>query len=484
MKKATAFLEIPRSAPPKRPVDERVHDWREVEGDLQTNALTAQAARCMDCGIAFCHKGCPLGNYVPDWNDLVYRSDFEQAAARLHSTNNFPEVTGRICPAPCEEACVLNINSDPVSIRQIEKQIADTAWNTEWVKPQPSAVQTGKSVAVVGSGPAGLAAAQQLARAGHAVTVFERDDRLGGLLRYGIPDFKMEKHIIDRRVEQLEAEGVVFRTSVDVGRDISIEQLNDEHDAVLLCIGALSPRPLDIPGNDLDGVHFAMDYLTQQNRRVAGDTVNGGIHAKDKRVLILGGGDTGADCIGTAHRQGASEVYNFHYKPAPPSERTAEMPWPWWPMVLRESTSHEEGGIREWSVVATRFSGDDQGRVTHLHCNRVEWKPNADGRLAMTHIDDSEFELEIDLALIAIGFVGPQVGAQQGLEPELSQRGAIAVDAEYQTSIPGVFACGDATRGASLVVWAIWEGREVARQVDIHLQGDSLLPSVPNRNPI
>ena len=484
MKKATAFLEIPRSTPPKRPVDERVHDWREVEGDLQTDVLTAQAARCMDCGIAFCHKGCPLGNYVPDWNDLVYRSDFEQAAARLHSTNNFPEVTGRICPAPCEEACVLNINSDPVSIRQIEKQIADTAWSAEWVKPQPSTVQTGKSVAVVGSGPAGLAAAQQLARAGHAVTVFERDDRLGGLLRYGIPDFKMEKHIIDRRVEQLEAEGAVFRTGVDVGRDISIEQLNEEHDAVLLCIGALAPRPLDIPGNDLDGVHFAMDYLTQQNRRVAGDTVEGGIHAKDKRVLVLGGGDTGADCIGTAHRQGASEVYNFHYKPAPPSERTAEMPWPWWPMVLRESTSHEEGGIREWSVVATRFSGDDQGRVTHLHCNRVEWKPNADGRLAMTHIDDSEFELEIDLALIAIGFVGPQVGAQQGLEPELSQRGAIAVDAEYHTSIPGVFACGDATRGASLVVWAIWEGREVARQVDIHLQGDSLLPSVPNRNPI
>ena len=484
MKKATAFIDIPRTNSPKRPVDERVKDWQEVEGDLSPADLRRQAARCMDCGIAFCHKGCPLGNHVPDWNDLVYANSLQHASARLHATNNFPEFTGRICPAPCEEACVLNINAEPVAIRQIEKQIADNAWTQNWLPPQPPTSETGKSVAVVGSGPAGLAAAQQLRRAGHAVTVFERDDRPGGLLRYGIPDFKLEKSLIDRRLTQLQAEGVRFETHQNLGDNLLLETLEADFDAVLLCIGAQQPRPLEIPGATLPGVHLAMEYLTAANHALSQHPVDTPICAAGKRVLVLGGGDTGADCVGTAHRQGATDVLNFHYKPAPPSERTTQMPWPWWPMVLRESTSHEEGGSREWSVVATRFSADINGQVRRLHCTRVEWRDGADGKLRMHHLPDTEFVLEVDLVLVAIGFTGPEVEHSTALSALRSSTGAIEVDDRYQTKRDAVFACGDATRGASLVVWAIWEGRETARCIDIHLQGDSQLPTIPNIHPI
>ena len=484
MSSATAFVDIPRSRLPKRPASLRIKDWREVEGDLAPGALREQAARCIDCGIPFCHKGCPLGNHIPDWNDLVSRSRWRQASDRLHATNNFPEFTGRICPAPCEEACVLNISGDPVTIRQIEKQIVDHAWREGWLAPQPCDTATGCGVAVVGSGPAGLAAAQQLARVGHAVTVFERDDRPGGLLRYGIPDFKMEKAAIDRRLDQMRAEGVVFRTGVNIGPDIGLDALGERFDAVVLAIGAQAPRALDIPGRDLHGVHFAMEYLTRQNRRVAGDRVADPISAADRHVVILGGGDTGADCLGTAHRHGAREVQHFHYKPPPPAERTAEMPWPWWPMILRESSSHEEGGHREWSAVPKRFSGDASGRVRRMHCVRVRWEADAGGVARMIEIPGTGFAVRADLVLLSIGFTGPETGVFGAQAPRRRDDGTIAVGSAYETSRPGVFACGDATRGASLVVWAIWEGREAARAVDVSLRGASPLPTLPNRFPI
>ena len=484
MRKAAAFVEIPRSRLPKRPARERVKDWREVEGDLKPRALRGQAARCIDCGIPFCHKGCPLGNHIPDWNDLVSRAKWRQASERLHATNNFPEFTGRICPAPCEEACVLNISGEPVTIRQIEKQIVDYAWEQGWIAPVPSDSATGHSIAVVGSGPAGLAAAQQLVRVGHSVTVFERDERLGGLLRYGIPDFKMEKTGLGRRVEQMRAEGVEFRTGVNVGRDLDLDTLERRFDAVILAIGALAPRDLRIPGRNLEGVHFAMDYLTRQNRLVAGDHVPDPISAAGRHVVILGGGDTGADCLGTAHRQGAREVHHFHYKPPPPSERTAEMPWPWWPMILRESSSHEEGGRREWGAIPKRFSGDASGRVRHMHCVRVCWEADAGGVMRMAEIPDTEFEVRADLVLLSIGFSGPELAVLGARAPRRLDDGRIAIGAEFETSRRGVFACGDATRGASLVVWAIWEGREAARAVDISLRGASPLPTLPNRHPI
>lgn len=484
MRKATAFVEVPRSKLPKRSIHERVGDWLEVESDLAEPELREQAARCMDCGIPFCHKGCPLGNYIPDWNDLVYRKGWREAIDRLHETNNFPEFTGLTCPAPCEEACVLNINSDPVTIKQIEKQIVDRAWREDWVQPRPPETLTGKRVSVIGSGPAGLAAAQQLSRVGHEVTVFERDDRPGGLLRYGIPDFKMEKHHIDRRIAQMRAEGVEFRVGVNVGVDLEFSEVAHSFDATMLAIGALKAREMGVDGHDLDGVHFAMEYLTQQNKVVSGDDVRDQISAKGKRVVILGGGDTGADCLGTAHRQGAREVHHFHYKPAPPSERTTDMPWPWWPMILRETSSHEEGGIRDWSIITKEFSGDERGRVTRMHCVRVAWEKDETGRLEMREAPGTEFELEVDLVLIAIGFSGPELQQLGRSDIASGSDSTITIDSGFQTCLPGVFACGDATRGASLVVWAIWEGREAAREVDIYLTGESSLPTLPNRYPI
>lgn len=480
----SAFVDIPRSRPPKRPVGERITDWLEVESDLPDDTLRRQASRCMDCGIPFCHKGCPLGNYVPEWNELTGDNDWHTAITRLHATNNFPEFTGRTCPAPCEESCVLNINDDPVTIRQIEKQLADSAWDAGWVVPQPAARPSGKHVAIIGSGPAGLAAAQQLCRVGHAVTVYERDDRLGGLLRYGIPDFKLEKWTIDRRLEQMRAEGVTFRPDVNVGTDVPLDVIRAQHDVVLLAIGAQRARRMHIPGSELEGIHPAMEYLVQQNKVLAGVSRAPRIDAHGKHVVILGGGDTGADCLGTAHRQGAERVHHFHYKPAPPSERTANMPWPWWPMILRTSSSHEEGGEREWSVVAQAFSGDRHGRVRRMHCVHVEWVRDGNAQPRMREVPDSRFEVDADLVLLAIGFDGAESDALCTPGLGAGPNGTLHVDDAYRTSLPAVFACGDATRGASLVVWAIWEGREAARQMDSHLMGKTMLPTLPNRHPI
>jgi glutamate synthase (NADPH/NADH) small chain len=480
MGKITGFLEYRRELPPRRPVKERLRDWRELEGKHPEERLQIQAARCMDCGIPFCHKGCPLGNIIPDWNDLVYRGRWREAIERLHSTNNFPDFTGRICPAPCEEACVLNINDDPVTIKQVEKQIIDYAFKHGWVVPQVPARRTGKRVAIVGSGPAGLACAQQLARAGHWVTVFERADRIGGLLRYGIPDFKLEKDTIDRRITQMEAEGVTFRTNTNVGVDISARELREQFDAVVLAGGATQARDLSIPGRELKGIHLAMEFLPQANRRVAGDEVPNQITAKGKRVVILGGGDTGSDCLGTSNRQGAIAVYQFELLPQPPETRTDGVaPWPYWPMILRTSSSHEEGVIRDWSILTKRFSGDESGHVRKLHGVRLEWvKEN--GRMAMREIPGSEFTLDVDLVLLALGFVGPETYLLEQLGVALTDRGTVAVDHNYMTNVPGIFSCGDMRRGQSLVVWAIWEGRECARGVDSFLMGHTDLKSSPN----
>ncbi|HJL17829.1 MAG TPA: glutamate synthase subunit beta [Sandaracinaceae bacterium LLY-WYZ-13_1] len=480
MGKTTGFLEYERHLPERRPVEERVKDFKEIERHLPVVEAREQGARCMNCGIPFCHSGCPLGNVIPDWNDLVYRDEWRAAIVSLHSTNNFPEMTGRICPAPCEEACVLNINDDPVTIEHIEMEIADRAWNEGWVKPQPPERKTGKKVAVVGSGPAGLAAAQQLGRAGHDVVVFERADRIGGLLRYGIPDFKMEKHHIDRRIAQMEAEGVTFRRGVHVGVDLPFERLEREHDAVVLAIGSTTPRDLDIPGRELDGVVLAMDFLPQQNRVVAGDTLEDQLTATGKKVVILGGGDTGSDCLGTSLRQGAEHVIQIELMPKPPEARTEDMPWPQWPMVLRTSSSQEEGGDREWSILTKRFSGED-GKLEKLHAVRLAWEKGDDGRMRMKEVEGSDFEIEADLCLLALGFVGPEKdGLLAQVGAELTERGNVkATEDAYATSVDGVFACGDARRGQSLVVWAIWEGRECARAVDAYLCGESELPSSP-----
>ncbi|HKD66388.1 MAG TPA: glutamate synthase subunit beta [Candidatus Binataceae bacterium] len=480
MGKLGGFLEIGRETPPRRPVTERVRDWREYDTPMPEDKLKAQGARCMDCGIPFCHKGCPLGNIIPDWNDLVYRGRFEEAIERLHRTNNFPEFTGRVCPAPCEEACVLNINSQPVTIKMIEKHIIDRAFAEGWVKPVIASVRTGKKVAVVGSGPSGMACAQQLARAGHSVTLFERSDRVGGLLMYGIPDFKLEKSNLYRRVEQMTAEGVEFRTNCHVGVDYPGERLRAEFDAICLTIGSTKPRDLPVPGRELDGIHFAMQFLPLQNKINAGDIVPEGrmISAKGKRVVILGGGDTGSDCLGTSNRQGAVSVHQFELLAKPPEMRTADMPWPNWPMILRTSTSHEEGVIRDWSINTKSFAGHN-GRVEALHGVRLDWKTD-NGRMVMEEIPGSEFVLECDLVLLALGFLGPEpesVVAQLGLK--LDQRGNIECNGSYMSSVPGVFAAGDARRGQSLVVWAIWEGREAARCVDQYLMGESALPSNP-----
>jgi glutamate synthase (NADPH/NADH) small chain len=479
MGKITGFLEIKRETPKRRPVDERVHDWQEVYLPFEGDKLKKQGARCMDCGIPFCHQGCPLGNLIPDWNDLVYRDRWREAIDRLHATNNFPEFTGRLCPAPCEGSCVLGINDDPVTIKQIEVGIIEHAFDEGWVVPDVPAVQTGKKVAVVGSGPAGLAAAEQLARAGHAVTVFEKADRVGGLLRYGIPEFKMEKRFLDRRLRLMEAAGIEFRTNVHVGATLSVEALRASFDAVVLAGGAEAPRNLEIPGRELSGIHFAMDYLTLQNRRSEGDTVPDSefISAAGKHVVIIGGGDTGADCLGTVHRQGARSVTQFEILPRPPDERDAERnPWPLWPNIFRVSSAHEEGGEREYSVNTTHFSGAD-GRVTTLHAARVEAVTEG-GRTNFRNVPGTEYSMEADLVLLAMGFIGPRrEGLLTDLGVRLTDRGNVWRDKNWMTSVPGVFAAGDVQRGQSLIVWAIAEGRSAARGVDLYLMGSSDLPA-------
>jgi glutamate synthase (NADPH) small chain len=479
MGKITGFMEIHRAKPKARPVSERVRDWREVYLPAPEKQLREQGARCMDCSIPFCHQGCPLGNLIPDWNDLVYRNRWRDAIDRLHATNNFPEWTGRLCPAPCEASCVLGINDDPVTIKNVEQSIVARAFDEGWVLPQMPLRRSGKRVAIVGSGPAGLAAAQQLSRAGHRVTVFERDDRIGGLLRYGIPEFKMEKRFLDRRLAQLEAEGVVFRTNAHIGVNVSARRIQQEFDAVLLAGGATVPRDLKVPGRELAGVHFAMEFLTQQNRRNEGDTIAEGdaISAAGKHVVIIGGGDTGADCLGTVHRQGARSVHQFELMPRPPDERAPTNPWPEWPHVFRVSPAHEEGGDRVFSVSTTRLVGDAEGRVRQLHAVQVA-RTTTNGRVAFSPVAGTELVMDADLVLLAMGFTGPEPGgvvSQLGVT--LTERGNVWTDARWMTSVPGVFAAGDMQRGQSLIVWAIAEGRSAARGVDAYLMGASELPA-------
>ncbi|HEX2732679.1 MAG TPA: glutamate synthase subunit beta [Polyangiaceae bacterium] len=472
MGKVTGFIEYNRQNARKRPADQRIKDYREFELPVLQEDIKVQGARCMDCGVPFCNTGCPLGNLIPDWNDHVYHGDFEGAADALHATNNFPEITGRVCPAPCEASCVLNINSDPVSIKLIERSIADVAIKAGAIKPQKPVLRTGKKVAVVGSGPAGMAAAQQLARAGHDVTVFERDDRIGGLLTYGIPDFKLEKSIVQRRVKQMTEEGVVFKASVHVGKDITADQLKKDFDAVCLCGGSRKPRDLPVTGRQLKGVYFAMEFLEQQNRRVAGETVPDDIAivAKGKRVVVIGGGDTGSDCIGTSHRQGAVSVTNFEIMPRPPDSPAANTPWPLWPLMLRTSTSHEEGGHRDFAVSTKEIIGEN-GHVTRLRCCRIEPK---DGKLV--EVPDSEFDIDADLVFLAMGFVHPEKeGLLEQLGVKINERGNVQIDKDFMTSVPGVFAAGDMQRGQSLVVWAISDGRKAARGIDQYLMGNSEL---------
>jgi len=509
MGKPTGFMEYGRELPKRRPVPVRLRDWREVFEPFGAEQTQIQGARCMDCGIPFCHDGCPLGNLIPEWNDLVYREDWSEAIERLHATNNFPEFTGRLCPAPCEAACVLGINEDPVTIERIEYEIIERAWDEGWVRPQVAVTATGKRVAVVGSGPAGLAAAQQLARAGHAVTVFERAERPGGLLRYGIPEFKMEKAVLDRRLAQMEAEGVEFVCSVSVGDpevvddaadvdrsvvepgderglgttcapDVVVQSAGDileEFDALVLAGGATLPRDLPVPGRALDGVHLALEYLKPSNLVREGALASSPISAEGKRVVIIGGGDTGADCLGTAHRQGAVSVHQLEIMPEPPSDRLAENPWPLWPLILRTSSAHEEGGQRLFAVTTTEFVDDGSGAVRALRGHQVEVRTE-DGRPVFDPVEGSEFELECELVLLAMGFVGTE---RNGLVAELGltldPRGSVAADPSWATNVEGVFVCGDQTRGQSLIVWAIAEGRSCAAAVDRWLMGVTDLPA-------
>jgi glutamate synthase (NADPH) small chain len=468
MGKDTGFMEYTRELPQRRPVTERINDWFEIYLHLPEDNLRAQGARCMDCGVPFCHTGCPLNNIIPDWNDLVYRGRWKEAIRVLHSTNNFPEFTGRICPAPCEEACVLSIIEPAVTIKQIEKTIVDRGFEEGWIRPEPPPTRTGKRVAVVGSGPAGLAAGQQLARAGHWVTVFEKSNRIGGLLRYGIPNFKMEKHLIDRRLAQMSAEGVEFLPNSHVGHNVPVEDLRKDFDAILLCGGAEQSRDLPVPGRELKGIHFAMEYLPQQNKVCEGDIVPQQILGTGKRVVIIGGGDTGADCLGTTHRQKPLSVHQFELLPMPPTERSPLTPWPMWPMQLRIEGAHEEGGIREWSVATTKFTGDENGNVKQLHGIRVGPPPKFEP------VPGTEFQMDVDLVLLAMGFLGPvRNGMLEQLGVKLDARGNVAADANYMSSVPGVFAAGDMRRGQSLVVWAIAEGRKAARGVDQYLMGET-----------
>ncbi|WP_163505593.1 glutamate synthase subunit beta [Fodinicola acaciae] len=470
----SGFLKHGRELPKRRPVDLRLMDWREVYEDFEPGKLRTQASRCMDCGIPFCHNGCPLGNLIPEWNDLVRTDQWRSAIERLHATNNFPEFTGRLCPAPCEAACVLGINSDPVTIKQVEVEIIDRAFAEGWVTPAPPELKSGKKVAVVGSGPAGLAAAQQLTRAGHDVTVYERNDRIGGLLRYGIPEFKMEKRHLDRRLAQMEAEGTVLRTGVNVGVDVTAEQLRSSYDAVVLAIGSTVPRDLPAPGREAGGIHFAMDYLEPANRVQNGDLAAAPIDANGKQVVIIGGGDTGADCLGTAHRQGAASVTQLEIMPEPPGARPDSTPWPTWPLILRTSSAHEEGGERVFSVNTEKFLADEDGDVRALALHEVTM---VDGRFEK--VPGSERELPAQLVLLAMGFVGvdQSSGLLEGLGAELGQRGVVARDASWKSTVDGVFVAGDAGRGQSLIVWAIAEGRACAAAVDEYLTGHSLLPA-------
>ena len=495
MGKVTGFLEYQRLHEASEAPEARLRHWREFVVRLDDASAGRQGARCMDCGIPFCQSGCPVNNIIPDWNDLVYRQDWRQALDVLHSTNNFPEFTGRVCPAPCEAACTLNINSDPVGIKSIEHAIIDKGWEEGWVVPLPPAAKTGRRVAVVGSGPAGLACAQQLARAGHDVTVFEKNDRIGGLLRYGIPDFKMEKSHIDRRVEQMQAEGVTFRTGTYVGaapppspqvtnlasRTVAPESLLAEFDAVVIAGGAEQPRDLPVPGRELEGIHFAMEFLPQQNRTVAGDVVEDQIRATGRHVVVIGGGDTGSDCVGTSNRHGAASVTQFELMPQPPEHENKALTWPYWPTKMRTSSSHEEGCERDWSITTKAFRGDDQGRVRALVTARVEWRRDeATGQLRMVEVPGSEQEVPAELVLFAMGFVSPAAGLLEAFGVEKDPRGnaRAATDGErsYRTNVAKVFAAGDTRRGQSLVVWAIREGRQAAHAVDAFLMGTSELP--------
>ena len=474
-------MEFDREPPEKRPVADRLKDYQEVYAAWPEQQARDQGARCMSCGLPFCHQGCPLGNLIPDWNDLVYKGHWREALVALHATNNFPEFTGRICPAPCEASCVLAINAEPVTIEYIEKAIADRGFDEGWITPEPPAQRTGKRVAVVGSGPSGLATAQQLNRAGHQVTVFERSEVAGGLLALGIPDFKLEKTVVNRRVELMQAEGVEFRTNCNVGVDISVDELREGFDAICLAGGSTVARTLGVPGEELRGVHLAMDYLTQQNRLNRGESIpeSERISAEGKRVVILGGGDTGADCLGTAHRQGAEVVYQYEILPEPPTERSAANPWPLWPLILRTSSAHEEGGIRDYNILTKSFSGAN-GQVQKLHGTHIEWgAPDDSGRPKMIEVPGGEFDVDADLVFLALGFLHPQrEGMLEQLGVELDGRGNVKTGDDKMTSVAGVFAAGDMARGQSLVVWAIAEGRHAAHGIDKYLMGETELPSV------
>jgi len=478
MRDPKGFLTLRRATPGRQAVEERLTHWREFYSTVPESEVQTQAARCMDCGVPFCQgdSGCPVRNIIPEWNDLVNRGEWQDALESLHATNNFPELTGRLCPAPCESACVLGLVNEPVAIRHIEQTIADRGFAEGWVVPRPPLRTSGFSVAVIGSGPAGLAAAQQLRRFGHAVVVFEKDERAGGLLRYGIPDFKLEKSVLDLRLGQLQAEGVQFRTGVDVGEDVTVAELRSEFDAVCVATGAGVARDLRVPGRELGGIHLAMDFLTSQNRRIAGDALAGtGREARDKHVVIIGGGDTGSDCAGTCLRQGARSVRQFELLPQPPVDRASNTPWPLWPMQLRTSHAHEEGCDREWSVATTAFTGD-HGRVQRIHAVRLEAQLSRSGSVSYTELPDTAFELEADLVLLAMGFTGPvKSRLLEDFSVELNGRGNISTDEAHRTDIPGVFAAGDARRGASLIVWAIREGRDAAESIDRWLREPTTL---------